>query len=189
LRNLVFIRHSQSQPDPKIPSSQWSLTSEGRRWCKPLAEQLIPYELDVIVTSAEPKAIETGELVAQRLAIPCEVRQNLHEHARETAPFFETKDEFQEAVSNLFAKPRDLVFGEETGFEARNRFSGAVESVLAAYPQENIAIVTHGTVLSLFTCQFIGQEAIVFWQNLGMPAFVAISHPEIKLLALMNELV
>lgn len=189
MRNLVFIRHSQSQPDPKIPSSQWPLTSEGRQRCEPLAEPLIPYELDVIVTSSEPKAIETGELVAQRLAIPCRVMQNLHEHARETAPFYGTKEEFQAAVSTLFTKPGDLVFGEETGFEARDRFSGAVESVLAAYPQENIAIVTHGTVLSLFASQYVRQEAIIFWRNLGMPAFIAFSHPEMKLLAQMNEFV
>ena len=189
MRNLVFIRHSQSQPDPKIPSSQWSLTREGRRRCEPLAEQLIPYELDIIITSSEPKAIETGELIAQRLAIPYQVMKKLHEHERETVPFFGTKDEFQKAVSTLFTKPDKLIFGEETGLEARDRFLGAVESVLAAYPQENIAIVTHGTVLSLFAYQFVGQEAIKFWRNLGMPAFVVFSHPEMKLLAQMNVII
>jgi len=186
--NLVFIRHSQSQPDPTIPSRKWGLTNEGQRRCVPLAEHLIPYNLDVIVTSTEPKAIETGELVAQWLGIPCRVMENLHEHERETVPFLDSRDEFLVAVTNLFARPEELVFGDETGYDAQNRFAGAVKSVLAAYPQENIAIVTHGTVLSLFTSKHTGQGSFVIWRNLGMPAIIAFSYPDMKLLAQENEI-
>ena len=185
---LIFIRHSQTQPDLEIPSPQWSLTEEGRRRCEPLAEQLIPYNLDVIVTSKEPKAIQTGALVSHKLGIPYRVMENLHEHARETAPYFGTREEFLEAVKNLFTRPTELIFGEETGLEAQERFSRAVESVLAAYPQENIAIVTHGTVLSLFASQHAGQDDYAFWQSLGMPAIIAFSYPEMKLLAQVNEI-
>jgi broad specificity phosphatase PhoE len=142
----------------------------------------------VIVTSTEPKAIETGELVAQKLGIPCRIMENLHEHERESAPFFGTKEEFLAAVSALFARPTDHVFGDETGLEARERFVGAVESVLTAYPQENIAIVTHGTVLSLFASQHTGQDNYAFWQSLEMPAIVAFSYPEMNLIAQINEI-
>lgn len=187
--NLVFIRHSQSQPDPAIPASQWRLTGEGRRRCHRLAEKLRPYNLDLIVTSAEPKAIETGELAAQKLGIPWRVRENLHEQARETAPFFETEAEFMETVASLFARPVELVFGEETGLEARDRFARAVESIMAAYPQENVAIVTHGTVLSLFASQYTGQAVLSFWQSLGMPAIIAFSYPEMALLGQINKIV
>jgi broad specificity phosphatase PhoE len=86
--NLVFIRHSQSQPDPTTPARFWTLTEEGRRRCVSLAEKLISYNLNVIITSIEPKAIETGELTAQRLGIPYRVMENLHEHERDSAPFF-----------------------------------------------------------------------------------------------------
>ena len=186
--NLILVRHSQSQPDPKIPSRLWSLTVEGQRHCEPLAELLIPYNLDVIVTSTEPKAIQTGELVAQRLEVSCRIMKNLHEHARETAPYFGTRKEFLEAVATFFARPAELVFGDETALEARDRFTEAVKSVIAAHPKENIAIVTHGTVLSLFASQHTGQESYSIWQNLGMPAVIAFSYPNIKLLAQVNEI-
>ena len=140
------------------------------------------------VTSTEPKAIETGELAARTLGIPWRVMEDLHEHERETAPYFATREEFLKAVAAFFARPGELVFGDETAFEARARFAGAVESVVAAYPQENIAIVTHGTVLSLFASQYTGEEPFAFWQNLGMPAIVAFSVPEMKLLAQVNEI-
>ncbi len=188
MSDLILVRHSQSQPDPNIPSRKWGLTDEGRRRCEPLAELLAPYNLDVIITSTEPKAIETGRLVAQKLEIPFQEMENFHEHERETAPFFETKEEFLKALTNLFARPAELVFGEETAIEARDRFAGAIESAIAACPQENIAIITHGTVLSLFASQFTGQETIPLWQGLGMPAFVAFSHPEMNLLAQVSEI-
>jgi broad specificity phosphatase PhoE len=186
--NLIFIRHSQSQPDPGKPPRLWSLTGEGRRRCEPLAEQLFPYNLKRIITSTETKAIETGQLVAQRLEIPCRTMENLHEHERETAPFFNTREEFLAAVGSLFARPTELVFGDEAALQAQRRFEGAVEAVLAAYPRENIAIVTHGTVLSLFASQHIGQKAYPFWKSLGMPAIVAFAYPEMKLLAQVNEI-
>ncbi len=92
-------------------------------------------------------------------------------------------------VGPWIIRPVELVFGEETAIQSRNRFTRAVESALTIYPQENIAIVTHGTVLSLFASQFTGQEPLTLWQGLGMPAFAAFSHPEMKLLAQVNEIV
>jgi broad specificity phosphatase PhoE len=155
----------------------------------PLAQQLIPYDLDLIVTSTELKAIETGELTAQYLGIPYRIESNLQEHARQTAPYFLSKEEFQEAVITLLEKPAKLVFGEETGLQARERFAGGIEAVMKTYPQENIAIVTHGTVLSLFVSHHTGLEIISFWRELGMPAIVAFSYPGMKLLSQINEIV
>jgi broad specificity phosphatase PhoE len=151
--------------------------------------QLKPYKLDRIVTSVEPKAVETGELAARRLGIPCQAAANLHEHERESAPYFETRAAFYKAIRNLFAHPDKLIFGDETGLEARERFEKAVEATMVANPRENIAIVTHGTVLSLFVSHLTGCEIYPFWQKLGMPAILAFSYPRMKLLTQVNEIV
>ena len=187
-RNLVFIRHSQTQPESGVAAQEWQLTAEGRRRCNPLAALLFAYNLGLIVTSTERKAIATGQLAAQKLGIPYQVADDLHEHKRETAPYFDTMEEFQAAVRALLTKPAELVFGEETGQEARERFAEAVECVMRSNPRENIGIVTHGTVLSLFVSHFIGEEIYTFWQGLGMPAIVAFSYPAMELLALVNEI-
>jgi broad specificity phosphatase PhoE len=187
-RNLVFIRHSQSRLEAGVPAIQWQLTAEGRRRCIPLATALVPYNLDLVITSTELKAIQTGEIVADRLGIPCQVEQDLHEHERQTAPYFESQTAFQHAVIALFDRPTELIFGEETAQQALERFTGAVEAVLATNHRENIAIVTHGTVLSLFISQLTGCAATPFWRGLGMPAIIVFSLPEMKLLAQVNEI-
>ena len=188
MRNLVFIRHSVSQPEENVPARLWALSLEGRRRCKPLAEYLTAYNLDRIVSSSEVKAIETGELAAMRLEIPCQAAEDLHEHERDAAPYFDTQADFQQAVTRLFDNPTELVFGKETGLQAQTRFTMAVESVMRANPRENIAIVTHGTVLSLFASHLTGTDIYTFWQGLGMPAIVAFSYPAKKLLAQVNEI-
>jgi broad specificity phosphatase PhoE len=188
-RNLVFMRHSQTQPESGIAAREWQLTAEGRRRCVPLAAKLSAYNLDLIVTSTERKAIATGQLAAQKLGIPCQIAGDLHEHKRETAPYFDTMEEFQAAIRALLTKPAELVFGEETGQEARDRFAEAVKSVMRSNPRENIGIVTHGTVLSLFVSHLTGEEIFAFWQALGMPAIVAFSYPSMELLAQVNEIV
>ena len=159
--NLILIRHSQSQVDPSHLAREWQLTIEGRRRCVDLAEQLAPYRPEIIVTSVEPKAIETGKIAADHLEIPCHTAQGLHEHKRSRVQFM-GMDAFLEEVANLFAHPAKLVFGDETADQAEARFTQAVVSVVAEYPHQNIAIVTHGTVMSLFVGRVTGEEPFAF---------------------------
>ncbi|MFL7868777.1 MAG: histidine phosphatase family protein [Anaerolineales bacterium] len=187
-RNLVFIRHSQTQPEPGVATREWQLTAEGHRRCIPLAAQLAAFNLDRIVTSTERKAIETGQLAAHKLGIPWWAADGLYEHKRETAPYFHTINEFQEAIHALLTRPAERVFGEETAGQARARFTKAVRGVMQSNPHENIGIVTHGTVLSLFVSPLTGEEIFTFWQSLGMPAIVAFLHPSMELLAQVNEI-
>ena len=104
-RNLVFIRHSQTQPEPGVAAREWQLTAEGRRRCVPLAAQLAAFHLDRIVTSTEGKAIETGQLAARMLEMPCQTVNDLYEHKRETAPYFNSITDFQAAMRELLTKP------------------------------------------------------------------------------------
>jgi broad specificity phosphatase PhoE len=178
---LILIRHSQSQPEPERPASQWPLTAEGRRRCIVLAERLAAYAPDLIVTSRERKASETSALVAARLALPTVVANGLHEHQREHVGWM-PNSAFEQAVSAFFTQPNELVFGEETASQASARFDAAVRDVLAAHPGQNIAIVSHGTVMTLFVAQHAGVAALPFWKRLEMPAIVVLSLPDLGLL-------
>jgi broad specificity phosphatase PhoE len=183
---LLLVRHSQSRPDPARPASQWGLTDLGRARCVPLAERLAAYRPDVIVTSAEPKAIETGALAAARLGLPRQAAAGLHEHLRERAGWL-SEQVFMETVAAFFARPDELVFGEETAGQARARFEGAVRGVLAAHPRKTVAIVTHGTVMTLFVAAQAGLAPLPFWKSLGMPAIVALSLPRLELVEVIER--
>jgi hypothetical protein len=70
MSQLILVRHPLPKIVPSQPASQWHQSHEGRRRCKPLAELLSPYHPKKDRTSVEPKAIETGQLVAGFLDNP-----------------------------------------------------------------------------------------------------------------------
>ena len=162
-----------------MPAREWPLSEEGRLRCKPLADTLAAYEPGVIVASTEPKATETAQIVAERLDNPFEVAGGLREHDRSNVPFY-SPQVFDAAIANFFQKPGELVFGRETALQAQERFSQAVEDVLEKYTDENVVIVAHGTVITLFVATHTAIEPFPFWKRLGLPSFVVMSRPGLE---------
>jgi broad specificity phosphatase PhoE len=187
MRHLILVRHSQSQITPGIPSNHWPLTKEGRRRCKPLAEKLAQWKPDRIVTSIEPKAVETGQRVAEALGLPFETAPNLHEHERSSVAFSD-RATFLAHIKALFAHPGACVFGDESAAQALARFSHAVNTVVEAHPGETVVIVAHGTVIALCVAQTTNQDAFAFWQRLGQPALIVLDSPQMTLNAVEEKI-
>jgi broad specificity phosphatase PhoE len=186
MSKLILVRHSLPEIIPTLPARRWSLSEAGRRRCRPLADRLADYAPDVIVTSDEPKAVETGRIVASALGKPLKTAQGLHEHDRSNVAYGST-EWFEAAVARFFAEPGRLVFGNETADQAHGRFSGAVARVLEEHPKQNVVIVSHGTVMTLFVARMAGLEPFPFWNGLGLPAFVVFSRPELDLVGVVEE--
>ena len=180
MNRLVLIKHSLPVLDESLPAAEWKLSADGRARCALLAGRLADYGIEQIVTSDEPKAVETGRLLAEGLALPWQVGENLHEHRRPQAGVL-TQDIFWAQVMALFARPDDLIFGVETGTEAGARFAQAVDRCLAEFPEQNLAIVAHGTVVSLFAVERAGVDGFGLWPRLGLPSAVVLSLPEFEI--------
>jgi 2,3-bisphosphoglycerate-dependent phosphoglycerate mutase len=186
-RTLILVRHSLPEMATRVPASSWRLSDKGRRRCEALAELLAGYRLARVVTSAEAKAVETGRIVARDLDVPLEIAADLHEHERGVVESISDSDEFQAQVADLFRHPGETIFGLETADEAHRRFSLAVTDVLERHPTGNLAIVTHGTVLSLYVTRMVGLEPVAFWKSLGLPSFVVLSLPGFELLRVVEH--
>lgn len=180
-RKLILIRHSESQPDVHEPPVQWDLTARGVARCQSLAALLEPYGLERLYASYERKAQETARLVAERLGIPYATLQNVHEHDRAGEPF-QTREAFIATIRRFFDETHTLVFGQETAHEALLRFSKAVNSLVAIHDGAPIAIVSHGTVISLFVGAHTHYDPYEFWKRLEQPAFVVFNvYPSLSL--------
>ena len=95
---IVLITHSEVIADPLAPPKQWVLSAEGRDLCRPLAIALRMHKLDLLISSDEPKAIETAQLIAARLRIDSETAVSLDEHRR---PYL--AEGFEAAMERFFA--------------------------------------------------------------------------------------
>ena len=176
MQTLVLVKHSLPEIDPAVPAKDWHLSEEGCVRSRILGEELDRYDLDLAISSIEPKAIETAEIVSGLLNVPVEVVEGLHEHERENVGFLE-KERFEQSIRRFYEQPADLVFGEETADSAHDRFSKTVYGLSDRIPQENTAIVTHGTVLSQFVSRNSDLEPFALWKELGLPSWVVLSRP------------
>jgi broad specificity phosphatase PhoE len=176
---LILVRHSLPEVDPETAANEWRLSEEGRRRSREMAEQLAAHRPEIVVTSQEPKAQETGEIIAGVLNLPWETAAGLHEHRR-TGEFF-SQEQFQQQVREFFARPSELVFGLETAEQAGRRFSEAVSRVVEEHAGKNILIVAHGTVMTLFITAYNPIKPVPFWQQLKMPDFVVLTQPSFTL--------
>ncbi len=185
MTKLILVRHSAVQIEPDSPSYEWRLSAQGRSRCIELATSLAGYDPRIIVSSNEPKAMETGQILAESLAVPWHSEGDLHEHDRRGVAYYEDRVLFERVVASFFADPDELVFGRETAAEATARFDEAVRAVLAKYRTDepgDVIIVAHGTVMTLFLCQYNQHlDPFNFWCSLSLPCHFVVSLPDFSL--------
>lgn len=182
---LILVRHSNVTINPDKPASTWTLSDEGRTRAAILAEHLRPYHPERVITSVEPKAAETGEIVARELHIPFSTAPNLHEHERSNVSFV-GREQFESQVRAFFAAPNRLIFGDETADQAHDRFASAIDNLVQQH--QNLVVVTHGTVLTLYVSRLANCDPFDFWKRLGLPAFVVLSLPDMELMKVAHEI-
>lgn len=189
MTHLILVRHSISQPQPGVSAHKWALTAEGSSRCAALADQLRPYHVAHIASSDEPKAYMTAQLLAAHLevAAPLTVDPDFRETRRDSAPYFDSEGDFHAAIHAAMNAPEEVVFGDEAFASARGRFTSAIGRLLSAHQHETIAVVTHGTIMSLMLGHVAGINTFDTWRGLGMPAFAVLT-PNFDLLDLRSTI-
>ncbi len=187
MRKLILIKHARPTVDPAIPPSRWELSGEGRSSCTPLADALRKHDIKALVSSREIKAQQTAEELSRQLPVPMEVVDDLHEHERDNVPHMPTR-EFISMMALVFKQQRRRVLGRESAERARERFLRALDRVMERYPEGNIGVVSHGTVISLAVNYLTGEDAYGLWRNMGLPSYVVLELPEYRLAEVVERI-
>ena len=183
-RRLVLIRHANPALRSDRPPAEWGLSEAGVRRARALADRVRPGSARAVYTSTERKAVETAQLLGTAWQLPVMPVLGLHEHERAGEPLVQAS-EFQRRVRALFGRPSDLVYGTETGEQARRRFQCAVATLLAT-DSDDVIVVSHGTVMTLFVSKAAGVEPFAFWQSLDMPCAVTLTRPSLSVAGIMS---
>lgn len=165
---LILVRHGRPQIDPDIPPPHWNLSSEGRAAIVALSGALAPFAPQAVISSPEPKALQTAELIAGHIGFDIEIDTGLGEHRRPSFPFGPDA-EFLVRMAAVFRQPYTSAPCDESADQALHRLT----ATLARYPVRPLVAVTHGTVLSLYLARRLGLDAHGLWRSLKTPeAFV-----------------
>ncbi len=169
MTHLFLIRHGNVVREPEVASHEWRLSENGRSRTRHLAHTQTTHPTR-LVTSAEAKAAETGQILADSWNVPCTTAPDLHEHDRRGFPYLAGKAEFESIIAQFFAHPDELVLGNETAVQTLVRFRTAVITQIEKYPNDTLGIVSHGTVIALLASYYnAALDPFTFWQNLLMP--------------------
>ena len=181
MAHLLLVKHALPEIQPDVPAKHWLLGEAGRAQSLLLAERLRAYRPEVVISSEEPKAAETGCIVADILSLPRHTAPELHEHDVTSEPYFDNPAAFEEAVKLLFSEPDKRSFGESAS-EALRRFTQAVKVSLEPYAKEDVVLVAHGRINTLLVAAHNDAEPFTFWKNWPLAGFAVLSRPEFRLL-------
>ena len=177
---LVLVRHAQVRLDPELAPERWELTAEGRAAADRLARLDLLAGVEAVVTSPEPKARATAEPIAAAVGVELRVERGLREAERGAAPVDDRAAFVARVDAWLDGTP---VPGWEERDAAAERIVACIERLLDG-SSGDLAVVSHGTVLSLYLARLRRQErvALTDWEAIPLPAVAVVDPVERRIL-------
>jgi broad specificity phosphatase PhoE len=179
-RRLILVRHGHTEVSADTPSADWPLSAHGLARSRELGRRLGPVAAATIYSSTERKAVETARAIGEALQLPVATAEGLHEHDRRGTPLLEPR-ELETAMRRFFAAPSDCVFGRESAAAAASRFTRALDALTSTAAADDLVVVTHGTVMTLFLTGAGGIDPYSFWRALPMPCAALVRLPDLAL--------
>jgi broad specificity phosphatase PhoE len=168
--SLYLVRHGRPSVDRSRPAHEWDLDPAAYDdiWALRTSGRLP--ERARWFSSPEPKALATAELLTDG---EVGVVEGLREHLRETTTWI---DDFPEAVRRAFAVPDAVaVPGWEPLAACRDRVVRAVDGVRAAYGDDDVVLVGHGTAWTVLVAELTGTVPdLERWRALRMPDLIVV---------------
>lgn len=180
MKNIITIQHTQSihHTNGMVGSwTDWDLSELGVEQAKKIGEKLekqLEGKRYVMYASDLLRAKHTGEIVAEYLGITPIIRQELRERnlgkcCGKSVQWLRENLEMQEKTID------DRLFSDaESRRDEWNRLKPLFDEIMAS-EDENIIIVSHGDLLSVFNAMFLGLpvEALNDFELFGMAGGVS----------------
>lgn len=184
---LILIKHAFPIFEPSKPAGYWVLGSEGKAQSKLLVERIKHYSPFSLFSSDEPKAIQTAEIISGEFDVKFQTLEGLREINRPALPLL-SEEEYVKLNREIFKNPDEPVIGNESARKALNRFDSEIdENVEEDLKKRNVAIISHGTVISLFVAKYNAIDVFQLWKNLSCCSFVELDYPGYQLKRVVYE--
>jgi 2,3-bisphosphoglycerate-dependent phosphoglycerate mutase len=158
---LLLVRHARPLRTASLPPAQWNIDPNGVGAIADLAGAVRCLGLQRIRTSSEPKAVQTGSVLAQALRVPAESDLRLNEVHR---PWVGDDGAFTEMVQSY------LGGGAVTGWESQEAVVARMRDAAGdAIQAGSVVLVSHATALALFVAHLGLARAADFWVQLTSP--------------------
>lgn len=162
---VTYVRHAMPVPTEGAHPTEWHLDDRARADAGRMADRLeVGAGVGCLVTSTEPKALETAAAVAERWAVPLVPDDRLREAGR---PWIGAG---YRAVVHRYLRG-ELPDGWEPHAEVADRVGAVVAEARAAAEDRSVVVVSHGLALALHLGERLGAafDREHFWSSLSFP--------------------
>lgn len=187
---ILFIRHSKTEVDPRIPIANWRLSNDGIKLAKDLSANSIIKRTEIFYTSPQSKAVETVIFLAKPNGIPVKENADLTEVTSFTGTFEKDYEKHKQNVKNYYLGKIDRISGGETQQEAIARFTRALESIVTVEKgKKYVGIVSHGNILTLYSAQYKNIDCYVMHAQIKQPDMAIFDWEKKKFISFFGEII
>ncbi|CAM3957158.1 histidine phosphatase family protein [Mesobacillus zeae] len=169
-KSIYIIRHCKAKG--QAPEAQ--LTESGFRQAEQLTEFLSDRKIERLISSPFTRAVLSVQPLSEKLTIDIENDARLAERILSTKDFPDWPEKLEATFDDI-----NLSFESgESSLEATGRAVAVIEDMIRS-KEENIAVVTHGNLMSLLIRHYNPGFGFKEWKSL--------SNPDVYLLTLENS--
>lgn len=162
---ITYVRHSMAVPAESVHPTAWHLDERGRVEAARLADRLeVAPGIGALVSSTEPKALETAEAIGDRWGAAVLADDRLREAARPwIGPGYRP-------VVHRYLRG-ELPDGWEPHEQVAARVADAVDDARAVAAGGPVVVVSHGLSLAIHLGEVLGGRFDLesFWSSLAFP--------------------
>lgn len=162
---ITYVRHSMAVPEQSVHPTSWHLDDRGRVDAARLAARLeVAPVIGALVTSTEPKALETAEAIGARWEATVVADERLREAIRPwIGPGYR-------AVVHRYLRG-ELPDGWEPHHDVADRVAASVADATTAAAGRPVVVVSHGLALAVHLGERLGAafDRESFWSGLTFP--------------------
>ncbi len=175
---LLLIRHASNDYLQAGRLAGWipdvHLNAKGQREADAAARRLAEIPLNAIYSSPLDRALDTAKAIAACQKLEIHIREELGEtHAGEWEGKTVKELEATDAWKQMLAHPSDFRFpGGETIGEMQTRMVAMLDAIVAAHPDQIVAVVSHADPLKAVIAHYLGMDLNQFNKIAISPASI-----------------
>ncbi|GAA3413542.1 histidine phosphatase family protein [Paenibacillus hodogayensis] len=153
MTTIYMVRHAES-PYTEGTERTRGLTAEGKKKAQEVTKALMTEGINGIVSSPYSRAILTLEELARILKLEIKIYEDLRERQFAGENVYISDDGFMPALQRSFSEPDFSLPGGESNKECQLRAVAVLETILEQFKGMNIALGTHGNIMTLMMNYF-----------------------------------
>lgn len=172
MTTLILIRHGETEWNIEgryTGQSDIPLNARGFKQAQSLAQNLRAEPINAIYSSDLLRARQTAEPLRAGTDIPLHLDKRLreiHQGEWEGLHFDEIRTRYRQAWERRKKQPLDVAPpGGETVGQVRQRVLEASRDILARYPSDHVAIISHGLPLAILRIQVASLPIETVWDH------------------------